>query len=154
MNGRLMKQPSSVTNFSNAENTFTKKHNVVKLTAFLHFVRGLNSVIGFILIYYRSLNTGGIDPVIAIMPAPLFLGVLDMGMAFHLLNLGWGSWEYCTVVSGLSVFSVFWNLPALFATIAIGVEMIVFIFLFLAISLCEFTILVVPWNRRLFKKQL
>ena len=151
---KLMKQSSSAIDFSNVESAFTKKHNVVKLAAFLHFVRGWNIVIGFILIYYRSLNTGGIDPVIAVMPIPLFLGVLDMGMAFHLLNLGWGSWEYCTVVSGISVFSVFWNLPALFATIAIGVEMIVFIFLFLAISLCEFVILVGPWNRRLFKKQL
>jgi hypothetical protein len=149
-----MKQSSSAINFSNAENTFTKKHNVVKLAAFLHFVRGGNIVIGFILIYYRSLNTGGIDPVIAVMPIPLFLGILDMGMAFHLLNLGWGSWEYCTAVSGISAFSVFWNLPALFVAIAIGVEMSVFICLFLAISLCEFVILVAPWNRRFFKKQL
>ncbi|MFW9802055.1 MAG: hypothetical protein ACFFFC_05355 [Candidatus Thorarchaeota archaeon] len=149
-----MKQPSSATNFSNAENTFTKKHNIVKLAAFLHFVRGWSSVIGYILFYYQSVNTGGIDPVIAIMPFPLLLGVLDMGMAVHLLNLGWGSWGYCTVVSGMSAFFVFWNLPALFATIAIGVEMIVFISLFLAISLVEFVILVAPWNRRLFKKQL
>ncbi|MFW9887091.1 MAG: hypothetical protein ACFFER_02850 [Candidatus Thorarchaeota archaeon] len=149
-----MKQPCSATNFSDAENKFAKRHNVVKLAAFLHFVRGWNIVVGFILIYYRSLNTGGIDPAIAVMPIPLFLGVLDIGMAFHLLNLGWGSWEYCTVVSGISAFFVLWNLPMLLATIAIGVEMIVFIFLFSALSLCEFVILVAPWNRRLFKKQL
>ena len=150
----VMKQSSSVTNFPNAENTFAKKHDVVKLAAFLHFVRGWNSVIVYILFYYRSFNTGGIDPVIVVMPTYLFLGILDVAMALHLLNLGRGSWGYCTVVSGISAFFVSWNLPAIFATIAIGLEMIFFIFLFLAISLCEFVILVAPWNRRLFKKQL
>jgi hypothetical protein len=149
-----MKKPSSPTSFPNAEGTFTKTYNVVKLAVLLHFTRGWDTVIVYILLYYRSLHTGGIDPVIVVMPFPLLLGVLDMAMAFHLLHLGWGSWEYCTVVSGISAFFVLWNLPAVFATIAIGVGMIVFIFLFLAISLCEFVILVAPWNRRLFKKQL
>ncbi|MHA1925186.1 MAG: hypothetical protein ACXABV_00150 [Candidatus Thorarchaeota archaeon] len=148
-----MNQPSSATPSQFKESTSAKTHGIVKIGAFLHFARGWTLVIGYILQYYLSLHTGGIDPVIITIPFPLFIGLLDMGMSFYLLGLGRGSWEYCTLVSGIAAFFVIWNLPALFATMAIGVEMVVFIFIFLAISLCEFVILVAPWNRQLFKKQ-
>ena len=147
-----MNQQSSATLSPFQEGTSAMTHGIVKIGAFLHFVRGWTLVIGYLLFYYLSLHTGGIDPVIITIPFPLFIGLLDVGMSFYLLGLGRGSWEYCTVVSGITTLFVFWNLPALFATIAIGVEMIVFIFLFLAISLCEFVILVSPWNRHLFKR--
>ncbi|MHA2072336.1 MAG: hypothetical protein ACW985_11195, partial [Candidatus Thorarchaeota archaeon] len=115
--------------------TSTKTHGIVKIAVFLHFVRGWALAVGYILIYYLGPHTGGIDPVNITIPFPLFIGILDIGMSFYLLNLGRGSWEYCTLVSGITALFVFWTLPALFATIAVGVEIIIFIFLFLAISL-------------------
>ena len=146
-----MNQSSSATRSPKAANKPIQTHNIVKLATFLHFARGWTLVIGYLLLYYLSSHTGGIDPVSIALPVPLFIGILDVGMSFYLLNLGRGSWEYCTVVSGIASFFILWNLPSLFAAMAIVFEMVVFILLYCSLSLGEFIILIAPWNRHLFK---